>query len=72
MGEYYYEIGWGLDSPGSGLELVAGSCEHGKDPSGSIKCRGFLDYLNVPLASQEGLCSIELVRRWHVVQRPVL
>jgi hypothetical protein len=38
---------------------VAGSCEHGNEPSGSIKCREFLDYLNVLLASQEGLCSME-------------
>jgi hypothetical protein len=40
---------------------VAGSCEHGNEPSGSIKCVEFLDYLNVLLASQEGLCSMELV-----------
>jgi hypothetical protein len=33
------EIGWGccvLDCPGSGLGQVAGSCEHGNEPSGSI------------------------------------
>jgi hypothetical protein len=40
---------------------VAGSCEHGNEPSGSIKCGEFLDYLSVLLASQEGLCSMELV-----------
>jgi phenylalanine-4-hydroxylase len=28
----------------------------------SKKCREFLDWLNVLLASQEGLCSMELVR----------
>jgi len=28
----------GLDSSGLGLELVAGSCEHGTEPLGSIKC----------------------------------
>jgi hypothetical protein len=42
---------------------VVGSCEHGNEPSGSIKCGEFLDYLSVLLASQEGLCSMELVRR---------
>jgi hypothetical protein len=40
---------------------VAGSCEHGNEPSGSIKCGEFLDYLSVLLASQEGPCSMELV-----------
>jgi hypothetical protein len=39
---------------------VAGSCEHGNKPSCSIKCREFLDRLSVLLASQEGLCSMEL------------
>jgi hypothetical protein len=40
---------------------VASSCEHGDEPSGSIKCREFLDQLSVLLASQEGLCCMELV-----------
>jgi hypothetical protein len=40
---------------------VAGSCEHGNEPSGSIKFGEFLDYLSLLLASQEGLCSMELV-----------
>jgi hypothetical protein len=40
---------------------VAGCCEHGDEPSGSIKCGEFPDYLSVLLASQEGLCSMELV-----------
>jgi hypothetical protein len=40
---------------------VVGSCEHGNEPSCSIKCGEFLDYLSVLLASQEGLCSMELV-----------
>jgi hypothetical protein len=40
---------------------VAGSYEHGNEPSGSIKCREFLDRLSVLLAYQEGLCSMELV-----------
>jgi hypothetical protein len=30
---------------------VAGSCEHGNEPSGSVKCGEFLDYLSVLLAS---------------------
>jgi hypothetical protein len=33
---------------------VAGYCEHGNEPSGSIKCGEFLDKLSVLLASQEG------------------
>jgi hypothetical protein len=40
---------------------VEGSCENGNEPSGSIKCGEFLDYLSVLLASQGGLCSMELV-----------
>jgi hypothetical protein len=40
---------------------VAVSCEHGNEPLGSIKCREFLDLLSVLLASQEGLCSMQLV-----------
>jgi hypothetical protein len=32
-------MGWhGLDSSGSGHGAVEGSCEHGNEPSGSIKC----------------------------------
>jgi hypothetical protein len=27
---------WGLDGVGSGWEQVAGTCEYGKEPSGSI------------------------------------
>jgi hypothetical protein len=40
------EIGFwecGLDSFGSGWGQVASSCEHGDEPSGSIKCGEFLD-----------------------------
>jgi hypothetical protein len=29
---------YGLDSSGSGEGQMMGSCEHGKEPSGSIKC----------------------------------
>jgi hypothetical protein len=35
---------------------VAGCCEHGTEPSGSIKDREFLGYLSALLASQKGLC----------------
>jgi hypothetical protein len=35
--------GCGLDSFGSGLGRVASSCDHGNEPSGSIKCEEFLD-----------------------------
>jgi hypothetical protein len=40
---------------------VAGSCKHVNEPSGPIKGREFLDLLIVLLASQEELCSMELV-----------
>jgi hypothetical protein len=40
---------------------VVGSCEHGNEPLGSIKCGEFLDQLRVLLASQGGLCFMELV-----------
>jgi hypothetical protein len=36
---------------------VAGCCVYGNEPSASIKCRGFIEIL----ASQEELCSMELV-----------
>jgi len=39
------EVGWGhgLDSSDSELGNVAGSCECGNEPSGSIICGEFLD-----------------------------
>ena len=37
--------GCGLESLVSGWTQVAGYCEHGDEPSGSIKCGEFLDYL---------------------------
>ena len=40
------EVGWGgygLDRVVSGLGQVAGTCEFGNEPSGSIKCVEFLD-----------------------------
>jgi hypothetical protein len=38
---------------------VAGFCEHGDEPSGSIECGEFRDWLSVLLSFQEGLCSME-------------
>jgi hypothetical protein len=46
---------------------VAGSCEHGNEPSVSIKCGEFLDWLSVLLGSQEGLCSMELVSYYNII-----
>jgi hypothetical protein len=50
-----------LDSCGSGKEPVAGSSEHGNEPSGSIIGREFLDYLSLLSASQEELCSMDFL-----------
>jgi hypothetical protein len=38
-------VGWGhgLDRSGSEYKEVAGCCECGNEPSGSIKCGEFLD-----------------------------
>jgi hypothetical protein len=36
----------GLSASGSGKGHVAGSCEHGHEPSAFIKGGEFLDYLN--------------------------
>jgi hypothetical protein len=33
----------GLDSSGSGYGQIVDFCVHGNEPSGSIKCREFLD-----------------------------
>jgi len=33
----------GVDASGSGKGIVAGSCEHGNEPSGSIKGGGLFD-----------------------------
>ena len=40
---------------------MAGCCVYGDESSGSVKCGEFLEYLRTFLASQEGLCSMELV-----------
>jgi hypothetical protein len=39
---------------------VAGGCECGNEPSGSIKCGEFLVFVDL-LSSQEGFSSVELV-----------
>jgi hypothetical protein len=51
-----------LNSSGSGWGPVEDSSEHDNKHSGSIKDREFIDKLSVLLASQEGLCCIELVK----------
>jgi hypothetical protein len=38
--------GCGLDTSGSGWGPVVGSCEHGNEPSGSVKCGEFLELLS--------------------------
>jgi hypothetical protein len=38
--------GCGLESSGSGKGPMAGSCEHGDEPSGFIKWREFLELLS--------------------------
>jgi hypothetical protein len=38
--------GWGLDSSGSGYFPVAGSCEYGNEPLGTIECGKCLDKLS--------------------------
>jgi hypothetical protein len=48
---------------------VSGSCEHGDEPSGSIKFKKFLHKLSVLIASQEGLCSMELVTVAQLVKK---
>jgi hypothetical protein len=50
---------------------VAGSCECGYEPSGSIKCGEFLD--SEDLLASEGLCSMELVKSKivHIGIKPV-
>jgi hypothetical protein len=42
---------------------VASSCECGNEPSGSITCGGISGLAEDLLASQEGLCSMELVSK---------
>jgi hypothetical protein len=51
----------GLDLYGSWEIQVAGSCECGNEPSGFYKTRGISWLADDLLASEEGLCSLELV-----------
>jgi len=37
---------------------VAGACERGDEPSGTIKMRGISSLAGDLLTSQEGLCSV--------------
>jgi hypothetical protein len=40
-------MGWyGLDQSGLGQRPVEGSCEHGDEPSGSLKCWEVLEWLH--------------------------
>jgi hypothetical protein len=36
----------GLESSGLELRLLVGSCEHGNEPPGSIRCQEFLELLS--------------------------
>jgi hypothetical protein len=57
-------VGWRhrLVSSCSGYGQVAGCCECGNEPSGSIKCEAFPAKLRACLlVSQERLCSTELL-----------
>ena len=40
-----WDVGYGLDEADSGLGQVAGACKCGNEPSGSIKCGEFLDWM---------------------------
>ena len=39
--------GYGLNRGGSGYGQVAGTCEGGNEPSGSVKCGDFLYWLRI-------------------------
>jgi hypothetical protein len=56
-----WDVVYGLDRAGSGQRQVAGTCECGNEPSGSIKCGEFLDQLK----------SVSFSRRtvFHVVSK---
>ena len=45
--------GYGLDQAGSGQGQVVGTCECGTEPSGSIKCGEFLDWLKTSCLLKE-------------------
>ena len=63
--------GYGLDRSGSGYGQVAGTCECGNEPSGSIKCGEFLDQLRIgqflkknstPWSEEVSKCAHKTVR----------
>jgi hypothetical protein len=55
MGEVVNQINWAQ-------EPAMGSCEHGNEPSVSIKCCGFLGYLsNYWLLRKDSLCEIATI-----------
>ena len=45
---------YGLDRAGSGQGKLAGTCECGNEPSGSLKCGEFLDYLKTGQLLKKG------------------
>ena len=51
--------GHGLDRSGSGQRQVAGCCECGDEPSGSIKCWEISCLAEDLLASKQGMYSVE-------------
>ena len=55
-----------LDSAGWGQGLSAGCCKHGNEPSGSVKCGWFLDWLRNACLSRRTLIRADSVRavRW--------
>jgi hypothetical protein len=54
-------MGHGLDRPGSGYGQVVGCCECGNETPVFIKCQEISWLADDLLASQEGLCFVELV-----------
>jgi hypothetical protein len=65
-------MGWyGLDGSGSGQGPVEGSCEHGNEPLGSIKCWEVLEWLhNWQLSGRAQLSKKERKQvRCHVVSK---
>jgi len=56
-------VGWrGMDSCGSRCGQVRCFCVHGNERSVAIKCRKFSWLVEAVLTSQEGLCSVEVIR----------
>ena len=56
--------GYGMDRAGSGQGQVAGTCECGNEPSGSVKCGEFLDQLRTGqlLKQDPAACSQSVSR----------